>query len=138
MTSDDRGVLEAARAIRPYLTDWFTKKDAAALDQQIATVLAAAEPADPAPVAGELRALLHRHPLTGRFLRDVLADAPRYRPPDQQPRYQRTPRPGTLGDPGPVAADRYVCPHGDYTWYRPDLSTPIPSCPTHQAALTRS
>jgi len=138
LTSDDRGVLEAARAIRPYLTDWFTEQDAAVLDQQIATVLAAVNPADPAPVAGELRALLNRHPLTGRFLRDVLADAPHHRPPDQQPRYQRTPRPSPLGDPGPVAADRYICPHGDYTWYRPDLSTPIPICPTHQTTLTRS
>ncbi|ABD09552.1 hypothetical protein ThrDRAFT_00641 [Frankia casuarinae] len=137
MTSDNHGIIEAGRAIRPYLADWFAPQDAAAFDQGIAALLTTANPADAGTQAGQLRALLEGHPHTGRFLRDVLADAPHYRPPDQQPRYQRTPRPSPLGDPGPVAADRYNCPRGDYTWYRPDLGSAIPTCPTHQVTLVR-
>jgi hypothetical protein len=70
------------------------------------------------------------------FLRRVLNDKPLYRPP-----YQQTDDPreivSTAGDPGPVAADRYACPEDDYVWYRPDVGTPVPACPTHRVKLTR-
>jgi len=39
LTSDNHGVIEAGRAIRPYLADWFAPQDAAALDQGIAALL---------------------------------------------------------------------------------------------------
>ena len=40
MDPDDEGVLEAARAIRPYLTAWSSSPDAAAeLDRQLADEL---------------------------------------------------------------------------------------------------
>ncbi|EIV96076.1 hypothetical protein [Frankia sp. QA3] len=142
MSSDDRGTIEAARAIRPYLTDWFSPQDAAALDQHLADVLnppgGLSDPADLAGMASRLRGLLETHRLTRRFLGDVLADAPYYRPPEHQPRYLRGRNAaGPAGDPSPVLADRYTCPHGDYTWYRPDVSTPVVRCPTHQVSLGR-
>jgi hypothetical protein len=43
-----------------------------------------------------------------------------------------------VGDPGPVWADRYACPTGDYVWYRPDVGTLVPDCPTHHIPLTRN
>ncbi|EIV92687.1 hypothetical protein FraQA3DRAFT_2296 [Frankia sp. QA3] len=136
-TDTDQGIRIAAQVIRPYLTDWFTAGDAADLDRRIAGILTT--PAEPAARAHQLRALLDAHPHTRRFLHDVLADAPHYRPPDQQPDNQPgRPGVGLAGDPGPAGADRYTCPHGDYTWYRPDVAAPIPDCPTHQVALARS
>lgn len=135
MTDIDHGILTAAEAIRPYLADWFIPRDAADLAQRIAAVLAS-----PAASATRLRALLETNPHTRRFLDEVLADAPHYRPPDEQTGHV----PGGLrispaGDPAPVTADRYTCPHRDctHTWYRPDLGTPITECPTHQVVLTR-
>jgi len=39
------------------------------------------------------------------------------------------------GQPGPSAAPKYECPHGDYTWYQRSVGTPVPNCPTHGVAL---
>ncbi|NEZ55823.1 tyrosine-protein kinase family protein [Adonisia turfae] len=36
-----------------------------------------------------------------------------------------------------VSAPKYICPEGDYTWYRFDISDPIPTCPTHHCSLER-
>jgi hypothetical protein len=132
------GVIEAARAIRPYLDDLVGPHAAAALDRRLADTLL--DPADPAERARRLRDLLTTQPATRRFLTEVLTDPPLFRPPYQQPRYQsRNPASGSpLGDPSPTAADRYTCPQGDYVWYRPDVATPIPGCPTHQVRLARS
>jgi hypothetical protein len=77
---------------------------------------------------------------TAWFLAEVLRDAPAFRPPYHQPRYARRQTGGwaaPAGDPAPVGAVRYACPHGDYVWYRPDVATPVPDCPTHRVALTR-
>ena len=35
----------------------------------------------------------------------------------------------------PVAAPKYVCPEGDYTWYRPSVRDAAPCCPTHGVKL---
>jgi hypothetical protein len=136
MDSDDDGVLEAAQAIRPYLKSLIDDPAMAAiLDRQIADQLVG--PSDTTATAGRLRALLEVQEDTAWFLGRVLADKPHYRPPYYQPAYQR----GSVspaGDPGLVEADRYACPRGDYVWYRPEVGTPIPDCPTHQISLTRS
>ncbi|WP_250285738.1 hypothetical protein, partial [Frankia sp. CiP1_Cm_nod2] len=95
---------------------------------------------DQAAVAGRLRELLDGDETTAWFLRTVLEDAPRYRPPYFQPRYLYRQTGGALvlpGDPGPVEASRYVCPRGDYAWYRPEVGAAIPQCPTHQVHLVR-
>ncbi len=133
----DDGVREAARAIRPYLDDLLGPQ-AAALDRRLAEALTGR--ADPAEHARLLRTLLDEHPRTRRFLADVLADPPHYRPPYEQPRYHQRPDSGAApaGDPSPVIADRYTCPDGDYVWYRPDVGTPVRDCPTHRIPLVRA
>ncbi|TCJ36591.1 hypothetical protein [Parafrankia sp. BMG5.11] len=139
MSTGDDGVLEAARAIRPYLQRLVAPATAASLDHEIAHQLADT-PELPA-AARRLRDLLDSHEDTAWFLAEVLEDAPDYRPPYQQPHYLHRQTGGTAspaGDPGPIAAVRYACPRGDYVWYRPDVGTPIPVCRTHHVALIRT
>jgi hypothetical protein len=133
---DDDAVIEAARAIRPYLDRLVDTPAAADLDRHLADTLN--DRPDQTATAGRLRILLEGKEDTAWFLAEVLADAPHYRPPYQQPRYLQRQRgiPAPAGDPGPVDAPRYTCPHGDYVWYRPDVGTPIPACPTHHIRLT--
>ena len=136
MDSDDDGVLEAARAIRPYLKNLIEDPAMAAiLDRRIAEQLT--DPADRTATPGRLRALLEGQEDTAWFLNRVLADKPHYRPPYRQPAYQRdiANPPGKLTR---VKADRYACPRGDYVWYRPEVGTPIPDCPDHHIPLARS
>lgn len=140
MGRDDDGVLAAARAIRPYLTELVGPVIADELDGRIAELL------NNAPDSHEnvirLRTLLdERKKTTGWFLSEVLADAPEYRPPYEQPRYLRDR--GTAAPAGDstaaIAAPCYTCPEGgDYVWYRPEVGTAIPDCPTHHVPLTRT
>jgi hypothetical protein len=134
MDSDDDGVLEAARAIRPYLGDLVAPPLASAIDDRIASEFNST--ASPAEIVGRLRALLEEHEDTAWFLTRVLADSSLRRPPYlQRTRYRGITSPP--GDPFLVAADRLVCPRGDYVWYRPEIGAPVPACPTHQLALIR-
>jgi hypothetical protein len=143
---DDEGAFEAARAIRPYLADLAGSAEAAAtLDRLLAEELR--DTSDRPAGARRLRVLLRRNEDTAWFLDRVLADAPYYRPPYQQPAYQtRGTRgilgggfPGVLGNPMPAAATRYNCPVcEDYVWYRPDVGTPVIRCPDDDVLLTRA
>jgi hypothetical protein len=130
LAPDDRGVLEAARAIRPYL-DQLVGPAAPRLDREIAEMLR-----DPAGDIARLSTVLHRNEDTGWFVDRVLADRPHFRPPYHQ---QVQPRdvPGPAGQIGRIAAQRYACPEGDYVWYRPDVGTQVPECPDHHLPLTR-
>ena len=139
MDPDDEGVLEAARAIRPYLDRLVDSPDAAAeLDRQLVGELA--QVSDPSASARRLRMLLEQQEDTAWFLGSVLADVPDHRPPYYQPGYRT--RGGTaspLGDAMPAAAVRYNCPAcGNYVWYRPDVGTPVPRCPADGALLAQA
>lgn len=137
MGPDDEGVLEAARAIRPYLTDLIGSPDAAAkLDRQLADELG--QVSDPSASARRLRTLLEQHEDTAWFLGSVLADAPDHRPPYHQPGHlTRGGMASPLGDAMPIAAVRYNCPAcGNYVWYRPDVGTSVPRCRTDDVLLT--
>ena len=71
MDRDDGGVLEAARAIRPYLDRLVESADAAAeLDRQLAGELG--QVSDPPASARRLRILLEQHEDTAWFLNKVL------------------------------------------------------------------
>lgn len=134
---DDDAVIEAARAIRPYLDRLAdSPATAAELDRHLADALN--DQSDQQVTAARLRVLLEDQEDTAWFMAAVLADTPHYRPPYQQPRYllRQTGIPAPAGDPGPVDAARYTCPHRDYVWYRPDVGTPVPACPTHHIRLT--
>lgn len=135
MEGDDDGVLEAARAIRPYLRDLIGPTAAGITDQRIGAELTGS--ADRAVMVSRLRALLEEQPDTAWFLGRVLADKPLYRPPyHQQAPLRRMVSPA--GDPGLVRADRYLCPRGDYAWYQPEVGAPVPECPAHHLPLARS
>jgi len=139
MGANDTGVIEAARAIRAYLPLLLGAPAAATLDGRLTDELTGMSD-DPAATVRQLRALLGAQENTAWFLSEVLRDAPEFRPPYHQPRYTRRQTGGMAapaGDVGPVWAARYACPQGDYVWYRPDLATPVPACPTHQVALAR-
>lgn len=131
----DDGIREAARVIRAYLPT-LVGPAAADVDRQVAELLAADDRSPES--AARLRLLLSRDEATDAFLAEILADAPNFRPPDMQPGYL-TPTARGLGkwealpgDPGVIMhAGVYVCPEGDYTWYRPAVGVPVPSCPSH-------
>lgn len=133
----DAPVLEAARQIRPFLTELVGSDAAGPLDDQIADLLGTAQ-ADQDAVA-RLRALLRSDEATREFLDEVLDDAPEYRPQRWQPRPTRRGIFEALpGNPLPMHAGKYACPAGnDYTWYRPAVGYVIPACPTHHVALIK-
>jgi hypothetical protein len=135
MDCDDDGVLEAARAIRPYLRDLVGPTKAGVLDRHIADLFTGL--ANGTTSAAQLRALLDQEEDTAWFLGRVLADKPRYWPPYQQSAHQRD-MTRVAGDVSQIEADRYACPEGDYVWYRPDVGTRIRDCPDHHIPLARS
>ena len=136
----DHGVLEAARAVRPYLEDLVGRRSAVDLDGRIAAILHQAERGE--DVTEPLRELLGGSEGTAAFLAEVLADAPDFRPPDVQPAFAGGPLRGfdpLPGDPDPVIhAGKYVCPQGDFVWYRPSVGTPIADCPSHGPVLIKT
>ena len=87
MDDDDDGVLEAARAIRPYLIDLAGPATTGTLDHRIIDEFVG--PSDPEATPGRLRALLEEVEDTARFLIRVRADKPLHRPPYYQPTDQR-------------------------------------------------
>lgn len=119
------GVREAACAVRPYLTDFMNRKAAAELDAELAQLLNST-----GDVAERLRAVLDAHDDTRFFLERVLDDAPRFRPPQVIPPKMRG-YGGLPGQGGPVDSEKFRCPNGDYTWYRPEVGVDVGSCPTH-------
>lgn len=130
--ADPDGVLEAARAVRPYLSA-LAGPAAGDLDRQISEGLATAACGQDA--TDLLRSIMGGHPATAAFLEEVLADAPLYRPPDLQPSFLRSAQPPP-GDVGLILhAGKYVCPDGDYVWYRPAVSVSVPPCPSHGSVL---
>ncbi|MFG1815494.1 hypothetical protein ACGFIF_17120 [Kribbella sp. NPDC049174] len=137
---DEVGVLEAARAMRPYMTQLVGPTLGRDLDRQIAILLNSDVKEDER--ARALVSLMRSNETTEDFLTEVLADAPDYRPPSLQP--AELLRGGAdyralAGDTEPVLhVGKYICVSGDYVWYRPAVGTRIPACPTHASALVRN
>jgi hypothetical protein len=138
---DEEGALEAARAIRPYLPR-LVGPAADTLDRRIAELLNAARTEQ---VVAAVCSLLNDNETTRDFLAEILSDAPHYRPPSLQPGNLAGRSSGGSGY-KPLAGDfgsvlhvgKYVCPQGDYVWYRPAVGAPIPVCPTHRFGLART
>jgi hypothetical protein len=124
------GMYEAARAIRPYLTELIGDR-APRFDDEVAALLAAVAQGD--DVTDPLRLLLRSDEATEEWLDEVLAD-PLRRPPDHQPVVTRN-YDSLIGLGAPVDAGKYACPHGDYVWYRPYVGVAIPPCATHGLTL---
>jgi hypothetical protein len=128
----NEGVLEAARAVRPYLAEFLGSAVAADVDAELAGVLASAASGD--DVESRLRAVLEAHEATTVFLDRVLDDAPDFRPPGVVSELKRR-YSGFPGQSSPVPADKFRCPYGDYVWYRAEVGVPVERCPTHHCAL---
>jgi hypothetical protein len=128
--SDDDIILEAARSIRSYLHQ-LIPESADAVDLELAEHLEEA-PTEKKNVNSLIIGTLRMHEPTREWLLSFLAD---HQPPEVTRAFTYQ---GTPGDPVPVAARKYICPQGDYNWYRMSAGTPIPSCPTHGLALVPS
>jgi hypothetical protein len=121
-------VLEAARAIRPYLAT-LCPGEAVVVDPDLARLLAAAAAGE--DVRGPVLDRLRAQPATWQWW---LEFARRGAPPDVTAGAHRGY--GELaGEGAPVAMPRFVCPRGDYVWYRRAVGHRPPVCPTHRVAL---
>lgn len=127
---DDSTVLEAGRAIRPFVSELIAGPgEAAALDRDLAAALALAD--RPAAAAEVLR-LLTASQSAAEWLMDFeeLGLPPALGPPSEV-------RGVTLDGDGPILRSiRFRCPEAnDYTWYRRNVAQPIIFCPTHHVRL---
>lgn len=124
---EEEDVRQAARAIRPYLSELLKNDHAAAseLDRRLAELLAEAQAGH--SVKTDLLIALSDQQATREWTREFLKDK---LPPQVYRSWRRPP-----GDPGQVPAQRWVCPQGDYDWYPSFAGEQPPACPTHQLDL---
>lgn len=119
----------AARRVRAYLPALVGQEEHPVIDAMISGLLNGHAGPD---VEARLRAVFSQDPVLEMFLDAVLADEPRFRPPQVVDQLARTAGFSLLaGDHVPPATDRYCCPGGDFEWFCPGVGTPIPKCPTH-------
>lgn len=118
-------ILEAARSIRPYLSELLQAAQAEVIDLQLADLLAQANTRQ--PIDNLILELLAAQDPTREWLSRFLQDK-------QQPEHLRTFSP-LPGQPPIVNAAKFVCPQGDYTWYRPRIGIEPPLCHTHHLPL---
>lgn len=125
---DSADILEAARSIRPYLSELIGTPTADMLDQQLAELLAQATIGQ--SVDNLILELLASQETTREWLALFLQDK-------QQPEHLRnfSPLPGQRSI---VNAAKFVCPQGDYIWSRPRVGIEPPLCPTHHLPLEPS
>lgn len=135
MTAD---ILEAARAIRPYIYELIEPPDEARIaDEQLARLLADAR--SDADVRGGVTALLLQRPATrnwaARFIEDGLPPGFTTVPERTvgSSTYSALPGYGTV-----TSAARFACPQDDYVWWQRAAGQPVPPCPTHGPGLVRS
>jgi hypothetical protein len=125
--NDDR-ILDAARAIRPYLPRLVGPR-ADDVERDLAQLLNRASGGE--VVDHEILAYLERDPATHEWTAAFLE---RGHPSDvaimREKGLQELPGHGEV-----VAAARYSCPGGDYLWYRRTVGQEVPRCPTHQLLL---
>jgi hypothetical protein len=129
----DDSIVAAARVIVPFLGQLVEPATAADLQARIGELLDQAGKGE--DTSAELRATLESDEAAKEFTRQVIRDAPYFRPPGQQQRHLRYP--GDLpGPPQYISVPKYVCPRGgDTTWYRPSISFPVPECEKHHVRL---
>jgi hypothetical protein len=126
---ETKDVLEGARAIRPYLKELLEATQAAEIDQELAQLLAQSQVGQ--KVDNRILKLLANYEGTRTWTAAFLE----HNLPPQLARLYLPPPGRTNPIPGVM---RYICPEGDYVWYRRSVGEPIPQCPTHQLDLVRS
>ncbi len=120
-------ILEAARAIRPYLPELLTAEQAKAIDHQLTQLLTQQ---DQTKVDNLILDILCSQEPTRQWIDEFLELK---LPPTLEKSYQ--PIPGNLTPVSSVA--KYTCPFGDYVWYQRQVGEPIPNCPTHEVPLEK-
>ncbi|NEQ34005.1 MAG: choline/carnitine O-acyltransferase [Leptolyngbya sp. SIO4C5] len=118
-------ILEAARSIRPYLNELIDPSAAEQLDQTLAELLAQAEQNSSVKIL--IQKHLREHAETRQWVKDFLEDK---KLPNENRSFQPLP-----GHRSIVNAPKFVCPEGDYVWYRPRAGMEPPQCPTHHIPL---
>ncbi len=126
----DEQILEAARAIRPYLAE-LVGPDADRVDEELAALLARSRDGEHGEVEGLILDCLMRNPATHDWAARFLIH--------QRPADAGTGQRGydPLGGEGElVAALRFACPEGgDTVWYRRSVGQKPPICTTHGLTL---
>lgn len=122
-------ILKGARAIRPHLAE-LLGAEAEGVDRALARLLAEAE--EGRKVDSNILDLLARRDATRVWMEEFLEGAEGRTAAAPQRVRGYSPPPGRAD---PIAAQRYVCPNGDYEWYRQRVGTPVPECPTHHLPL---
>jgi hypothetical protein len=118
-------IVEAARSIRPYLNE-LIPAEAEQVDNELAGYL---NEGAATRNSNRLLATLRRHEPTREWVSEFLQ---KRLPPAVTRAFEFRQPPG---DPAAVSATKYVCPQGDYSWYRVSIGRPIPNCPTHGLML---
>jgi hypothetical protein len=120
----DEEIVSCARAVRPVLKDLLGEAWPV-VDGALVVLITRADNSE--PVADQILELLaEREPTrlwAHNFLgAELLSEATRtYKP--------------VPGHGEPIPARRYLCPRGDYEWYRRSAAQPVPVCPHDGTAL---
>lgn len=130
-TSPD--ILQAAQAIRPYLTELLERPDANAMSDRLESALS--DTANATTQQAEIRRVLSVAEPTREWLRLYLEEQ---KPAAEILRIIRTYQP-LPGKAGVVESPRYRCPVASchQTWYRRDASAVVPNCPIHGIQMVR-
>jgi hypothetical protein len=122
-------ILEAARSIRSLLAELLEAETIQPVDQQLADLLARANAGE--TVDNLVLELLAETDSTRQWMFEFLQNK-RSLDSRGEPTKGYSPLPGQGSR---IAAPKYACPMGDYTWYRPRVGVNPPPCPTHNVAL---
>lgn len=123
-------ILEAARSIRPFLSQLLDPQDAQSVDSQVAALLARAKAGETVDL--QLADVLAERDATRQWMREFL-ESDRESLLRAEKSYQPLP-----GNPSPIPGlVKYVCPEGDFVWYLSREGEEIPKCPTHDIPLER-
>lgn len=126
-------VLQAARAIRPYLPALLDIAVAHRLEQQLNSLLPTV--ADESDADQQILALLQEQAVTREWLRLYLEEQ---RPAEDILKQMRTYYPLSENK-GAIASPRYLCPVASCNrdWYRHRPEEAIPECPIHGVPMVR-
>jgi hypothetical protein len=125
-------ILEAARSIRPELTQLLGPEEAEKVDRELVELLAEANAGRIDDSDKRVLCLLGQHDSTLEWVSEYL----RARSPKGDEKVQGTRGYAALpGEMTPIARVQYRCPQNDYVWRRRTVGAAIPVCPTHQAKL---
>jgi hypothetical protein len=123
-------IVDAARMLRPYLPA-LVGDDAQAIDENLAQLIADALRGE--DVAEQIVRRLSSH----AEMRDWVAQALEHDPP-QPPDLASAVERDFSGLPGlgeALPAARYICPYGDFVWYRRAVGERLRDCSTHHVPL---